>query len=257
MTEKEYLTSLRTPHIKHFPKWKELEEMYGKYCYIPLDIPVFKDDKLVDWFFENRKPVYKQQPDIATKNTSVGTDYVAFESVDIFPSTEQQKRQRGIWTLNERHDFIEKFNHVYEQIMDTMPFTKIQTMSMWSSYANIPFHRDQTKFLDLPKAFRIMLYDENPTQTLNLIEVLPDQQDNFSNMFTLPRVAETNTFVWNNLRVKHGSTYKQGYRKILIIIDYYGIDLDKYQLLLDRSISKYKQHCLISTNPLDKFVMPL
>jgi hypothetical protein len=98
-----------------------------------------------------------------------------------------------------------------------------------------------------------MLYDENPEQTLGLIRSLPDSNLRLSDKFMLPRLEETNSFAWNNLRTKHGSTYNPAYRKILIIIERYNLDIDKYHNLMERSVNKFKDYLLMCDRPTSEY----
>jgi hypothetical protein len=239
LKEKEFFTSRRLENLSAYPRLTELEK-YGNYCLIPLDIPKFEFPDLVDWFFKNSKPTYKIQPDVA--NNLYGM--TSFNAVDVMPTNEMA--QQDIWTLNVKQEFMTDFQYVYDSLISHLPFHEISRIRMWSSTTSIPFHRDHTKFVDFPGAFRIMLYDENPKQTLSLIQSLPDTPDNLSKKFPIPRLQDTNSYVWNNLRTKHGSEFIPGFRKIIIILDRYELDIDKYQILIDRSIEKYRTNCFIS-----------
>jgi hypothetical protein len=127
-------------------------------------------------------------------------------------------------------------------------------MKFWSSIKEIPWHRDQTKFTDFPGSFRISLYDENPESTLKLVDCLPDESIQDNSEFILPRLDETNSFVWNNLRTKHSSTFDPKFRKILLIIDSYTLDTDRYNKLLEKSIEKFKDSLMISNNEKEMYI---
>jgi hypothetical protein len=59
---------------------------------------------------------------------------------------------------------------------------------------------------------------------------------------------DTNSWVWNNLRLKHSSVKMTGYEKILMIMySNYNLNMNKFIDLLDRSISKYKENIIIDT----------
>ena len=101
--------------------------------------------------------------------------------------------------------------------------------------------------------FRIKLFDNNPFETLKLHLSPMDKQEVETYRFKVP--ADTNSWVWNNLRTKHGSFYDPSKRKILLILSTFNIDWKKYDSLLERSVSKFEnEYCLTSTRPLDDFV---
>jgi hypothetical protein len=99
-----------------------------------------------------------------------------------------------------------------------------------------------------------MLYDTNLIPTLSLIPSLPDTSNEFAGLFPIKSIPETNSFVWNNLRTKHGSTYIPPFKKIVIILDRYDLDIDRYNDLMVRSIEKFKSHSMISNHSLESFV---
>jgi hypothetical protein len=247
MLERDFFKSKREEFIENSPDMIELEK-YGQYCLVPLDIPRFDRPDLVKWFFEASKPSYKVSPDVATDITG----YSKFDTVDVMPLNELD--QQDVWTLNIRQDFMVDFKDFYEEIMHYLPFKTISRIRLWSSTKPVSFHRDQTKFLDFPGAFRIIIYDENPFQTLSLVDTLPDSREDLSSNFFIPRLKTTNSYAWNNLRTKHGSTFKSGFRKIVIILDRYELDISKYQALLDRSIKKYENCCLTSNRLLKDYI---
>ena len=69
----------------------------------------------------------------------------------------------------------------------------------------------------------------------------------------LPRAPDTNSFVWNNLRVKHGSVYDPAYKKILAVV-VCPIDIERYSSLMETSINMYKDYCIVSNNSIENYV---
>lgn len=248
MLERNFFSQRRKEHLNIWPELK-LAEAYGNYCLVPLDIPKFNNPSLVKWFFDHCEPTYKISKDVANDRTG-GTN---FDAIDVLPTNETG--QQDIWTLNVRQDFMTDFKDVYDEIMYYFPFKSLSRIRFWSSTKNVLFHRDHTKFVDFPGAFRIMLYDENSSQTLSLIPSLPDTVDNLSEQFPIPKLENTNSYVWNNLRTKHGSVFVPGFRKIIIILDRYDIDIDRYQDLITRSINKYKTECLVSLKNKNEYLL--
>ncbi len=249
MVEKTYLTQQRQQQLEKEPYLKVLEQ-WGNYCYVPLDIPRIEYPEVVEWFFDRCKPTSKVRSDIA--GDTYGDTENLFDTVDVSFTDKEYAFQ--IWKLNLQNDFIDLFPQVYEKIMDEFPFKSIENFRFWSSRSGIRFHRDQTRFVDYPGAFRINLEDTNFISTLRLVESVPGSDIANSPKFTLPRLEDTNSFVWNNLRTEHGSLHNKKFHKILLIIDNYELDINRYNLLIERSISKYSDHLMVSKKTLEEFV---
>ena len=97
-----------------------------------------------------------------------------------------------------------------------------------------------------------MLYDENDKETLAIQEDRPGVTSNFPRL-DLVRSPDTNSFAWNNLRSRHGSTYDASKRKILLIASPGELDLDRYEDLLERSVAKYGDLAHISDGQITDF----
>lgn len=248
MNEKDFFTSKRNELLKNNPELIKAEQ-WGKYCYVPLDIPKFDCPDIVEWFFQNNKPTTKISADIATDYTG---GKPTFDAVDIMPTGDTN--QDDIWSLNVRQDFLTTFPDFYNKIIEYFPFKRIHRIRLWASKENVIYHRDHTKFLDCPGAFRIMLHDTNPISTLSLIDTLPDSPNDFGTLFRLPRINDTNCFAWNNLRTKHGSMFNTNYRKIVVILDRWDLDIDKYIDLMSRSVAKYDNYTMQSKRNLTDYV---
>jgi hypothetical protein len=223
----------------------ELENLYGKICYLPFDIPRFEEPKMVDWFFEKCKSITKQKADIADSYSGISL----FNSINVYldPS---YKNISTIWSVNEVDNFKETFPHFYQQIHDLLPLKSIPRLNFWQSIKQIAPHRDHASCVDMPNSIRIMLYDENPRSTLYLNE---DSEHAAGDRFYIQPMQDTNTFAWNNLRVTHGSDYDSKYRKILIIFNDFIVDNKKYKTLIDRSLEKYKNELLVSGADISEF----
>jgi hypothetical protein len=223
-------------------------ERWGQYCCVPLDIPRYDYPEVVSWYFERAKTIHKLKPDVA--NSEYGM--TNFDAVDVFLTS---KIEDHIWTVNPQQDFLTLFPEVIKRIFQDFPVKSIGRLSLWSSHRNVRFHRDHTKFIDYPSSFRIMLYDANPIQTLKLVECLPDQPEReLITKISIPRLPETNSIAWNNLRTKHGSFFIESFRKIILIIDRYELDVDRYHELMERSVEKYHNQSMISYRNLNEFV---
>jgi hypothetical protein len=225
--------------LQQHPERIELEK-WSKYCYVPLDLPKYDYPDINQWIIENSAPSKKLSADIATPKSG----NIVFDAVDVYPKG--NIHIPDMWSTNPKQEFLELFPFFLERIMDEFPFKTLPNLKFWSSNKYVHFHRDHAEFTDHPTSFRIMLFDDNPTQTLKLVEALPDSESDYNTTFILPRLPETNSFVWNNLRTKHGSVYNPQYRKLLLILKDVNIDIKKYNELMERSISKYKDSTMIS-----------
>lgn len=246
MLEREFFTQKRKEFLDENPRAHELEQ-WGKYCYVPLDIPRYDFPELVKWFWKVCKPTYKQSPDVANSNYG----FSSFDAVDIMPAGEEQS---DVWSLNSQPDFLTLFPDILKRIENDFPFKNIKRIRLWSSIGLVPPHRDHTKFVDYPSSFRISLYDENSRSTLWLKDCLPEEKIISPFEFNLPNLDSTNSFVWNNLRTKHSSVFVRGKRKIIIILDRHELDIDRYHDLMERSILKYEKFCMRSTRSISEYI---
>ena len=148
--------------------------------------------------------------------------------------------------------FFKEFPNLWQQFNDLLPIDNILTLHLWSSYKPFTEHRDPGEVIDMPISFRIKLYDENPEETLYFFDN-PTQPHVYGEDTMVPTAPNTNSWVWNNLRVKHGSVYNSEYKKILVIATGV-INAERYEELMDTSISTYKDHCVLSKYSLENYV---
>ena len=216
---------------------EELEKVYGKYFYVPFDIPVIKandHERFVDWYFNNSATASKKKANIANSN---GIYNNHFKTINAREADE-------VWTSHVVNVFSE-FPELKDQLMEFFPLTDTGLWRMWSSTAKILNHRDDDSLVDCPMAMRVKLYDENPTETLWLRE---DEEP--WNIIRLPDLKDTNSFAWNNVRTYHGSEYDPQYKKILWILTLdNNLNVNKYIDLMDRSIDKYKNLVIADHRP--------
>jgi len=222
-------------------------EKWGDYCFVPLDIPRFHNPEFVKWFFEKALPV-KQ---LRSVNGFTNYGDSSFDSVDVDIN---QGVGSGMWEENIQPDFLTLFPDIYNDIMKYFPFQNLEKITCWSSNKAVSWHRDHGRWTDNPSSFRIIIHDENPSQTLYVAEHRPDTKLDISNKFLIPRLDETNSFVWNNLRLQHGSEFIPGHRKILLILARYTLDTYRYHDLMERSVKKYKDNILLSNYKISDFV---
>jgi hypothetical protein len=217
----------------------ELENTYGKYWYVPFDIPIIKTndtEHFVSWWFSRSRTAVKQKPNIANPGGIYNSHFKSINSDDI---------DNEVWTKNFVKETFDLFPELREQVEEYFPINYLGTWRMWSSTAEILNHRDDDSLVDFPCAMRIKLYDENPVETLWIRE-----DDVPYEKYYLPALTDTNSFAWNNLRTYHGSSYNPLFKKILwlITIDN-NLNVNKYIDLMDRSISKYNQLIMTDHRP--------
>ena len=250
MSEKEILSKYRkvflNEHNKSVEDWREC-------AYIPLDIPRIDRPDIVDWFYNNCKPIER------LKVTSSNPDIydLSFNSMEIYyEGSVSKKKTTRYRSVNDRPDFIETFPDFRDQILELFPLKSCNYLMFLNSTGDVPYHRDHENIIDGPSQFRIMMYDENPEETLGFFEVKPDEEMNLNNIRLQSRFTETNSLAWNNLRVKHGSFYKPGYKKLILGLLDYELDMDRFHDLMKRSVEKYKDHLLMAPGPTSNYVNP-
>jgi len=228
------------------PKVFELEQKYGKYLLVPLALPLFEvpdSNHFMHWWKKYAIRPIKQHGDYVAP----GIGYSPFESVDLVQKIGDD------WNLNLQTDnFKQEFPYLWQQFYDQLPCDDLLAVNLWSSVQPFTEHRDSSEMFDTPCSFRIKLYDENPDETLFVFDnpVTPYQCEEPK---FFPRIPTTNSYMWNNLRVKHGSVYVPGYKKVLAVI--VGmVNLDRYEKLMEQSIETYNEYCVQSDYNIANYV---
>lgn len=224
----------------------DIESRWGNYCLVPLDIPNVNVDGIADWFFDKKTPSVKRQLDVAGGN--LGDSNYNTADITLTPA------KPNIWTRHEQHNFLDEFPEFVDQLMDLFPFKKIHMFRFWESNKRIGLHRDDNDFRDFPNNFRTMVYDENPEPTLFSEEWLPNATVASGPRKYIPRLPETNSWAWNNLRTRHGSNFNPDYRKVLLIISGFEIDGNKYNKIMKNSVDKYAEYILTSNNATTDYI---
>jgi len=246
---KEMLTQMRAREAMQFWKlaeYSEIEKAYGNYLFVPLDIPVIKANDhqaFIDFFRKNAAYTKRVREDVAglPTNDTISNYKATFKTIDSHPT------ENSIWSRNYVPDLFYNFYEIFEQIYEYYPIDPDTfSFALWSSQLAVLPHRDETCMIDMPINFRLKLFDNNPIETLKLHLSPIDQPEAATYRFSLPK--DTNSFTWNNLRLKHSSDKFIGWGKILMIMyTNYNLDMNKFIDLLDRSISKYKENIIIDT----------
>lgn len=222
---------LKDTHPDLFKYGLELEERFGQYNFIVLDLPVFKFDDmdLFNGIWENLHGLCsRQRRDIASPYDV--DDTPRFRNLDIIETMPERQR---IWTRN-YHDLSDKFPNFYQMLYDLLPFDKINYVRLWQSIGKITMHRDDSWwYFNFPTELRIMIYDQNDSGTL---KITPELRPNDAKNVNLPETS--NSFSWNNVRCVHGSNKTEGKEKLLACITG-SYNLEKLDKLFQNSINKY------------------
>lgn len=246
----EHLSTQRKFQLEHYfkndPRMFEMEKKYGKYLMVPLAIPKFEledPDHFVDWFFKHSIRPVKQKGDYVAPDKG----FSPFYSVDLIQEVGDD------WNLNMQTDnFKQEFPKLWDQFHETLPVQKILTLNLWSSVWDFNEHRDSAEMWDCPNSFRIPLYDENPSNTLFVMDN-PTVDYKVEETHFLPTLEDTNTFMWNNLRCMHGSRKTEEHKKIMAVVIAL-VDPDKYDTLMSASVEKYKDYVLESKYQITDYV---
>ena len=246
-----FLSTVRHEQLTTFcshniDQMKALEQKFGKYLFVPLALPMFEFPEKEHFFHWWNTHAIRPQKTVS-EHLSPETGYSSAESVDLI------EKVKHYWTPNMQTDsFIKEFPKLWQQFNDLLPIDNILPLHLWSSYKPFTEHRDPGEVIDMPISFRIKLYDENPEETLYFFDN-PTQPHVYGEDTIVPTAPNTNSWVWNNLRIKHGSVYNSEYKKILVIATGV-INAERYEELMDTSISTYKDRCVLSKYSLENYV---
>lgn len=261
------INQLRSHELSEYTEQMlSLERKFGKYCYVPLDIPNIQanNQEFLSMWFNKNSTIFSKDHQEGYKS--------GWKCINVF----DKGHHKSTIKRNNRPEFLKLFSEIQEQIYEYLPFdfTKPFGFWLWSSIEQVVPHRDPSNgFVDIPKSFRSFIVDNNTQRHFYLIENndfsriknAKTPKLNFekldtidgvpTNGFLIPQLPDTNTFIWNNLRVEHGSVKRENEFKIMIYYDYDNtIDWNKYEKLLDRSVLKYQNQCMISSHSLDYFI---
>ena len=246
----EHISAERKFQLANFmsgdPRVLDVEKRFGKYLAVPLDVPKFEFDDpehFKDWYFKHAIRPVKQKGDYVADVTGISPFY----SIDLIQEIGDD------WNLNmQTENFKKEFPHIWQQFHEALPVKKILTLNLWSSVQTFSEHRDSAEMIDCPNSFRIPLYDENPESTLYVMDN-PTMPYKVEETHFLPKLEETNTYMWNNLRCMHGSVKDENYLKILAVCVAI-VNVEDYIDVMSRSVEKYKDHCLVSKYEIGNYV---
>lgn len=218
---------------------KYLEKKYRDIRWLPIDVPKIK--------FSNPEEFKRVWEEESIDSLRVATDvgeidpgddpilnatndrvYPHFKNLFIYKVTEDVVGFPYTWKLSTHPIFQE----IIDQVKTLLPFFSVFEMNIFESQLPIPPHFDQRFFFDYPTEFRVMIDDDNSQPTFYVI----DTEHKELNFVDLPE--DTNTFCWSNKTQLHGSTFFGNKKHILVIAGM--LDLEKLDVILERSIEKYQ-----------------
>lgn len=125
---------------------EHLESLYGKYLFLPLDLPQpLANDKFPEWWETYSKPISKIKPDITEESrTGVGRtlkdDSGVYGGDGIFNSINSPTSINTVFESNIRSDAEDYVDNLVEYL-DALKTTR-KTYNFWSSNRQINYHRD-------------------------------------------------------------------------------------------------------------------
>lgn len=249
MNERESLRALRQQHLQMttlpHSDIDQLEQEFGKYLLVPLDLPNFIPANLAPWFYENAELICKKD----TALDGQASDIPIYYAVDVV--YDDVKNVNSAMQLQVNEDFKSVFPDFKSLLEETLPISNLKHVKFWSSVREIPLHRDSAAIFDFPLGFRTYVDNTNINETLYVREAPFDEAP--KERIYIPRHANASSFVWNNLRVKHGSDYFPEHRKMLMIVNRFELDVQRYRDIMRRSIERFKDTAYEATSSVESF----
>jgi len=226
---------------------------------VHLDVPRFvADDHFLDAFKDQAKPVLrlsktngypftKEEAEIKAQNESwFENEYVEsgcnWKGLHLTEPVDVTMQHVYI-------DYKQHFPKLYQQVMEYLPVKHVKNIRCWENLKPIGLHRDLQQQYPFPSSMRIILYDENPGPTFWMYPWPEDKlgwgyerisvQDPKKVVEIDAWRNESNAFMFNNYNWCHAAKKDPAYSKILMFIEPWEIDWQKFEQLLDRSIVKY------------------
>jgi hypothetical protein len=192
---------------------------------IPLIFPKIVPNHWDEWWklWNNYK---KFVPRINTSKNAKAVPWIGFDVYvkDGVDSTHSSKYKC------ENVNCPELFNSLFDNL-DKLPID-LQVVRILQSLTEVAPHHDYADQYSI----RSLLYDDNPKQTW-LYE--NDRKD----IEYLRMPSDTNTWCYDDVKVKHGTKFTRGFSKQLVL--YYGIPKEPdLTTLIDDSIKKYSDYVI-------------
>lgn len=246
-------------NLANLIKLSEVPRLVEKYAGIgalPLALPKFELDNTVDFWRiwnEERARVDRQHIDrgaVGKDPSLVSKSYTQWDGLAMYEDT--HLLGNAAWVTKVSSTLAESQPNFFKSIFERLPFVRIRSVRLWSANRTIPPHYDGNMPASLdgklrfPTEIRIMLDDQNPTETFWLTPVAtskPHTVISLKDKHYVKLPIDTNTFAWNNEDFLHGADYNPKYRKILVVVKGW-IDIDRLEPLLDQSLEKYSDYII-------------
>lgn len=231
-----------------------LIEKYKGIGALPLALPRFKlDDVDAFWRVWNSEAVAVERQHI--DRGAIGKDapvmsFTQWEGLAMYEDA--TLLSKAAWNTRISTALALAQHKFLKSIFEQLPFRRIRSVRLWSANREVRAHYDGNMppsldgVLHFPTEIRIMLDDQNPTETFWLTPVAkhnPQTQVPQVDKHYVKLPIDTNTFAWNNEDFLHGADFDPQYRKILVVIKGW-IDVDRLESLLDQSINKYPEYII-------------
>lgn len=232
----------------------QLVSKYSGIGAVPLALPRFElDDAAVFWQIWNQEVAAVDRQHIDRGALGLNFPAMSFVQWDGLAMYEDSTLlSQAAWNTKISTALAASQPLFLKAIFEQLPFGRIRSVRLWSANRAVKAHYDGNLpasldgILHFPTEIRIMLDDQNPTETFWLTSAA-----NHSSQTKVPDVdkhyvklpIDTNTFAWNNESFLHGADYNPQYRKILVVIKGW-IDVDRLEPLLDQSLEKYPEYII-------------
>ena len=231
-----------------------LAEKYSGIGALPLALPKFElDDAEAFWRIWNEEVATVDRQHIDRGALGKDTPVMSFTQWEGLAMYEDSTLlSKAAWNTKISTALATSQHKFVKSVFETLPFVKIRSIRLWSANREVRAHYDGNMpssldgVLRLPTEIRIMLHDQNPTETFWLTPVSKHNPQT-----AVPQVdkhyvklpIDTNTFAWNNEDFLHGADYDPQYRKILVVVKGW-VDLERLESLLDQSLNKYPEYII-------------
>jgi len=231
-----------------------LVEKYAGIGALPLALPKFElDDVNAFWQIWNAEVAAVDRQHIDRGALGKANPVMSFTQWEGLAMYEDSTLlSKAAWNTRISTALATSQHQFLKSVFELLPFTRIRSVRLWSANREVKAHYDGNMpasldgVLKFPTEIRIMLDDQNPTETFWLTPVsqhdpqttVPEEDRHY---VKLP--IDTNTFAWNNEDFLHGADYDPQYRKILVVIKGW-VDLERLEPLLDQSLNKYNEYII-------------
>jgi hypothetical protein len=232
----------------------KLVEKYAGVGALPLALPKFElDDIEAFWQIWNDEVVAVERQHIDRGALGKDAPVMSFTQWEGLAMYEDSTLlAKAAWNTRISTALASTQPKFLQSVFETLPFVRIRSVRLWSANREVKAHYDGNMppsldgVLRFPTEIRIMLDDQNPTETFWLTPVTKHNPQTVvpqvdKHYVKLP--IDTNTFAWNNEDFLHGADFNPRYRKILVVIKGW-VDVDRLESLLDQSINKYPEYII-------------